>query len=74
MASAAGHIPPMIDRRTALLTGLTFAATAGPARAELTVKDRADLTRVEAYLNSIRTLRAKFTQIAQDGEIAHGKA
>ena len=62
----------MINRRTALLTCLTLIATG--ARAQTSPRDRADLTRIEGYLNSIRTMRAKFVQTAPDGDIARGKA
>lgn len=33
---------------------------------------RADVARVEAYLNAIRTLRAKFLQVAENGATAEG--
>ncbi|MBU8537038.1 LolA family protein [Falsiroseomonas tokyonensis] len=36
--------------------------------------DRAALGRVEAYLNSLRTLRARFLQVAQNGASAQGTA
>jgi outer membrane lipoprotein-sorting protein len=42
-----------------------------PAPAE---RDRADLARVEAYLNALTTLRARFLQIAQNGAAAEGTA
>lgn len=56
------------------LLALTAVATlAGPAHAaELSAQDKADVARVEAYLNGIRTAQARFTQIASDGEVAHG--
>jgi len=45
-----------------------------PAAAALSAQDRADLTRVEAYLNGLRTLRARFLQVAPDGTITEGNA
>jgi len=37
-------------------------------------RDRTDLQRVEAYLNGLTTLRARFIQIAQNGATAQGTA
>ena len=45
---------------------------AGTAAAALTETDRADLDRVERYLNGIDTLRARFQQVAENGGVAHG--
>lgn len=45
-----------------------------PGAATLTDRDRADLARVEAYLNGLTTLRARFLQIAQSGAAAEGTA
>lgn len=39
-----------------------------------TPQDQADIARVEAYLNSIHTLRARFLQAAPDGQISRGSA
>lgn len=36
--------------------------------------DRAAVTRVEAYLNGLRTLKARFLQVAQNGASAEGTA
>ena len=59
-------------RRTLLLAPLLLCAT---AHAEtLTPQDRADLARVEAYLNSVKTLRARFLQVAPDGRTSEGQA
>lgn len=62
-------------RRTLLLLPLTLAIT-DPARAAFapTAQDRADLTRIEAYLNGLTTLRGKFLQVAPDGSISGGTA
>jgi outer membrane lipoprotein-sorting protein len=79
--AARGHIAPMIDRRTALLTGITLAGflTIGwnaPAAAQtpLAGQDRADLARIEAYLNGVRSLKARFLQTAPDGDVTQGTA
>ncbi len=48
-------------------------APASPAAAvELSERDRADLARVETFLNGIRSLRARFTQLSEEGGIAEG--
>ena len=39
---------------------------------ELTAAEQADLARVEAYMNSIQTLRADFIQVSPEGEQAEG--
>lgn len=40
----------------------------------LTAQDRADLARIEAYLNGLHTLKARFLQIAPDGRTSQGTA
>ncbi len=69
----------MIDRRAALaLLALGPLLAARRARAisamTLTNEDRADVQRIEAYLNAIHTLKARFEQIAPDGGDSHGTA
>jgi outer membrane lipoprotein-sorting protein len=49
-----------------LLTG----AAAGAAT--LSAEDKADVARVEAYLNDIKTLQSRFLQIATDGSSVEG--
>ncbi len=53
-----------------------FLGLAGEGRAaapaELTAADRADIGRVEKYLNEVRTLQARFLQIADSGGTASG--
>ncbi len=39
-----------------------------------TAQDRADIARIEAYLNGLRTLKARFLQVAPDGSTASGTA
>jgi outer membrane lipoprotein-sorting protein len=43
-----------------------------PTPGPLTDADRADIARVEEYVNSIRTLRARFVQLSQNGGRAQG--
>src|SRR5947209_11677276 len=70
-------------RRRAVLGGF-FGFTAGrrsavaapaapPAAVALTPQDNTDLQRIAGYLNSIRTMYAKFRQIASGGGIATGQ-
>jgi outer membrane lipoprotein-sorting protein len=50
------------------------AAAAGPpASVALTPQDNADLQRIAAYLGSIRTMYAKFRQVASGGAVATGQ-
>lgn len=69
-----------MNRRLLLAAPLLLATPAlaqrapAPPAAALSDRDRADLARVEAYLNSLTTLRARFLQIAQSGAAAEGTA
>ncbi len=71
-----------MKRRTLLLTPLLAPAAAlaqAPAQAQtpgqaLSPQDQADISRVEAYLNSIRTLKARFQQVAGNGQVSGGQA
>ena len=40
--------------------------------ANLSQADRADISRIEAYLNRIRTMEARFLQVSSDGEYSEG--
>ena len=62
-----------MKRRTLLALPL-LALFARPARAELqlTAQDRADIGRIEAYLNGLHTLKARFLQVAPDGSTSQG--
>jgi outer membrane lipoprotein-sorting protein len=68
-----------VSRREALLTfvvgGLACAAAPAlaAAPAPLTARDRADIARIEAYLNDVRTLAARFIQTASTGGFAEGR-
>src|SRR5215469_14294320 len=68
-----------LSRRSALsgLAALSLiaalpAVAAPPVAAALKPADRADLDRIEQYLNGIRTMSGRFTQFAQDGGTAAG--
>jgi len=64
-----------IGRRAflAALPAVLAAAAAPPRPAALTPQDTADLQRVAAYLNGIRTMYARFQQAAGNGAIAGGQ-
>jgi outer membrane lipoprotein-sorting protein len=70
-----------MNRTIAALLALTFLALApvsaqaqrgGPAPANLSDADRADLKRIEAYLQSLDGVVAEFQQINEDGGTASG--
>lgn len=65
-----------MNRRTLLhlipaLVALPVAARAQPGFAA-TPQDRADLTRIETYLDGMRSLKAHFLQVAPNGAISQG--
>jgi outer membrane lipoprotein-sorting protein len=73
--------PVRLGRRSLLAFGLAAAslrvaararAAVPPSPAALTAQDTADLRRIAAYLNSIRTMAARFRQVASDGSTATG--
>lgn len=60
--------------RRLLLILLFVLAAAMPAQAaKWTAQQSADLDRVSAYLNSIKTMRGGFTQIGAQGQVDQGK-
>lgn len=67
-----------MNRRALLLSCiLPLLAAAGPTSPgppALSPQDRADLARVETYLNGLRTLKARFLQVAPDGATSEGTA
>jgi len=68
-----------MNRRTLLLTPLLapflpHAALAQVRPAALTPQDRADIARVETYLNGVRTLHSRFMQVAPNGGTSEGQA
>ncbi len=71
----------MLPRRTLLHSAAALMslgiATPGMATAPappLSPQDQADSARIEAYLNSLTTLKARFTQVAGDGGLSQGAA
>lgn len=63
-----------VSRRvlTGLATAILAATISGPAHASLSEFDRQLVSRIEAYLNGIRTLTARFVQAEKNGWIAEG--
>jgi outer membrane lipoprotein-sorting protein len=62
-----------LDALGALAGAAAFSLlTAPPALAALSEQDRADVARIEAYIDSIKTLSAKFQQ-TEDGQISRGR-
>ena len=71
-----------IRRRRAFLRSFGAAVLLALARrhpafaqaAPLSDQDRADIARIQAYLDGLRTLKARFLQIAPDGQQTQGNA
>ena len=67
-----------MQRRSLLaLPAVTLLAAARPAaaqQAQPSAQDRADIARAEAWLNNLRSLKARFLQISQNGAAAEGTA
>ncbi len=59
---------------TAGLLPLGLSARAAAPGIVLSPQDQADIARVEAYLNGLRSLKAHFTQVTGDGNISEGTA
>ncbi len=65
----------MVHRRAALLAGLSLAVfRSREADAQRSPQDLADIARIEAYLDGIRSLKARFVQVAPNGGVAQGDA
>jgi outer membrane lipoprotein-sorting protein len=68
----------MLLRRTLLLSTaallpLSLTAKAAPG-VTLSAQDQADVGRIEAYLNSLKSLKAHFMQVAPNGGVSEGTA
>jgi len=62
-----------LSRRTLLGAAFSLAAALPlAAQAQSNERDRADIARIEKYMNSITTLRAKFVQTEEDGRQLEG--
>lgn len=73
----AGLLAPVSALVIGLGAGLGAAPRAAHAQARgiaLTPQDRADLARIEAYLDTVRSLHARFLQVAPDGRTSGGQA
>lgn len=57
-----------------LLIPADLAQAAAPKPADQTPQDRADIARIETYLNGLHVLTARFLQVGPDGAITQGKA
>ena len=68
----------MLSRRLVLTAPLGLAAAPAAAQPhqafQPTPRDSTDIARIEAYLNTLRTMRARFIQVAADGGITRGAA
>jgi len=51
---------------------LPVAYAAAPANARLTEQDHADLRRIAAYFNEVRSMKGRFLQVGPDGSAAEG--
>lgn len=56
----------------AIIGAATVAAAQTPGAAVLTAEDRADIARVETYLEGFGTLKSRFLQIAPNGALSQG--
>jgi outer membrane lipoprotein-sorting protein len=65
-----------MNRRTLLFLPLTplLASAAHAQLPGMTAQDQADIARVEAYLNSLHTLKARFLQVGPNGDTSEGTA
>ncbi len=61
-----------MKRRTFLAATVAGTLMARAGHAQTSPQDRADLTRIAAYLNGLTSIQARFTQIADNGAVAQG--
>ncbi len=59
---------------TTLLIPLTRPAWSQARAAALTPQDRADIARIETYLNGVKALHSRFLQVAPNGATSEGQA
>lgn len=69
------HRPRALGAALLLLLASLAAAShaAPPAPAQLSAQDTLDLQRIAAYLNNIRTMTARFQQVAGNGAVSTGR-
>jgi outer membrane lipoprotein-sorting protein len=65
---------PDMHRRALLTLALLAPATAWAQSPPLSAQDKADIGRIERYLDTLRTLKARFLQVAPDGNTSEGVA
>jgi outer membrane lipoprotein-sorting protein len=58
--------------RSLLVACLWLGLASAAAGAELGEADKADVARIAAYLNDVRSLKARFIQVGPNGELAQG--
>jgi len=63
---------PQLKAFIAVLFSYTLLISANISAAPLSNEDREDIARVEAYLNKITSLKARFLQVNSEGNIAEG--
>ena len=63
-----------MNRRALLLAPVALALSPSAWAFTPTAQDRADIARVEAYMNGLHTLKARFLQVAPDGATSEGTA
>jgi outer membrane lipoprotein-sorting protein len=64
----------MFTRRTLLLSAATLPLAAAARAQALSDQDKTDIGRVETYLDGLRSLKARFIQVANDGSVSEGTA
>ena len=70
------HMASMF-RAVPLLSAAAFCQSAGPPgrpRGQMSPQDQADVAQIETYLNGVKSLKARFTQVAGDGGVSQGTA
>lgn len=74
IAVSRAYIHIMIGFARIFVAVLLIAGFAPPAAAiyRITDQDRADIARIEAYLNTIESLRSRFVQLSTGGRVAEG--
>ncbi|MFQ5766094.1 MAG: outer membrane lipoprotein carrier protein LolA [Rhodospirillales bacterium] len=62
----------MLVLLAAIVLGPTCPAGAAQGLAALSADDKADISRIEAYLNRIKTMEARFLQVSSNGDYSEG--
>ncbi|MFP6746950.1 MAG: outer membrane lipoprotein carrier protein LolA [Alphaproteobacteria bacterium] len=65
-----------MNRRRVLASAMSLAALPliyAPAFAALSSEDTAAVDRIETYMNSVKTLSARFLQVDSEGNVSHGQ-